>query len=166
MYAIIKTGGKQYRVQKGDVIDVELVEGEEGKEIQLGEVLFLHDGKEAKTGAPTVVGAHVTGRIVGTVGGPKITSIKYKPSHNQWKKFGHRQKYSRVEITEVGSEKKHSEKKHSEKKHTEHDHSEEHHSEKKHAHRVHAEEKHHEEKTEEKSEKKPAKKSVKKTEKK
>lgn len=161
MYAIIKTGGKQYRVSKGDVIDVELLEGEEGQEIQLGEVLFLHDGKEAKTGAPTVHGSHVTGRIVGVVGGPKITSIKYKPSHNQWKKFGHRQKYSRVEITEVGSERKHSEKKHPEKTHTEHEHSEEKHPEKKHAKRMQAEETQPEKKSEKKAEKKTVKKTAK-----
>jgi large subunit ribosomal protein L21 len=101
MYAIIKSGAKQYRVKKGDVIDVDLLEGEAGQEVQFGEALLLNDGKETKVGSPTVGKSKVTGKIIGVVLGPKITSVKYKPSHNQRRKFGHRQKYLRVEITAI-----------------------------------------------------------------
>lgn len=101
MYAIIKSGSKQYRVQKGDFIDIDLQEAEEGQEIQFGEALVLNDGKKTKIGSPTVGKSSVTGKVIGVVPGPKISSIKYKPSHNQWRKFGHRQKYLRVEITAI-----------------------------------------------------------------
>ncbi|MBA3957747.1 MAG: 50S ribosomal protein L21 [Parachlamydiaceae bacterium] len=102
MYAIIKSGGKQYRVAQGDIIDVELLDAEEGAEIQFDNVLFFHNGKKASVGAPTVAKCIVKGKIVGYSSGPKITSVKYKPSHHQYRKFGHRQPYMRVEITAIG----------------------------------------------------------------
>lgn len=105
MYAIIKTGGKQYRVKKGDVIDVELLEGDLGSVVQFGDILFMNDGSEAKIGGPMVSGGFVTGELVDIVPGEKITSVKYQPG-NHYKKFGHRQKYSRVKITDIGLEEK------------------------------------------------------------
>lgn len=122
MYAIIKSGGKQYRVKKGDVIDVELLHHDEkGAHVEFGEILFVSDGKEPKVGGPNLSDWTVMGELVDFVKGPKITSVKYQPG-NHYKKFGHRQKYCRVKITEVGSKDKHKEKhaeKHVEKHHAE-----------------------------------------------
>lgn len=101
MYAIIKTGGKQYRVEKGHIIEVELLDGEEGTEVEFSDVLFHFDGKHTKVGAPHIKGHAVKGKILGRAAGPKIQSIKYKRSHNEVRKFGHRQKYSLVEITAI-----------------------------------------------------------------
>jgi large subunit ribosomal protein L21 len=101
MYAIIKSGGKQYRVKEGDVIDVELLEGEPGASIHFGEVLFVSDGSKAEVGSPVVSGFEVIGELIGESKGEKITSIKYIPG-NHYRKFGHRQRYSRVKITTVG----------------------------------------------------------------
>lgn len=100
LYAIIKTGGKQYKVAPGDVIDVELLDADFGAQVNF-EVLFVNNGTSQQVGAPLVEGATVTGEIVDCVGGPKVSSVKYKRSHHQYRKFGHRQKYSRVKITEV-----------------------------------------------------------------
>lgn len=100
MYAIIKSGGKQLRVEEDDVVDVELLEGEEGSSVSF-DVLFIGDGSNRHVGKPTVSGYVVEGEILGESKGPKIESVKYKPSHNQWKKFGHRQKYSRVKIKKI-----------------------------------------------------------------
>lgn len=101
MYAIIKTGGKQLRVQENDVVDVELLDAEDGAVVQFDEVLFIGEGSHRHVGSPHVKGFVVQGEVLGQAAGPKIMSVKYKPSHNQWKKFGHRQKYSRVKITKI-----------------------------------------------------------------
>ena len=90
MYVIIKTGGKQYRVAEGDVIDVELLSS---------------DRSNSHVGSPLLENFPVYGEVVGTVSGEKITSLKYKRSHNQCRKWGHRQKYTRVKITGIGSNK-------------------------------------------------------------
>lgn len=101
LYAIIKSGGKQYRVQKNDVIDVELIDPPNGSQIEFGEILFVGNGQEIKFGAPHLSTHYVTGELVGVVKGPKITSVKYQPG-NHYKKFGHRQQYCRVKITDIG----------------------------------------------------------------
>jgi large subunit ribosomal protein L21 len=99
-YAIIKTGGKQYRVQEGDVIDVELLgDTQEGTVVEF-EALFVSNGSNFKFGAPHLPKS-VTGKFLGVVPGPKITTMKYKRSHNQYRHWGHRQKYSRIEITGI-----------------------------------------------------------------
>lgn len=112
MYAIIKTGGKQYRVALNDVIDVELLEAEEGAEIKFDSVLLFNDGSEIKIGSPHVGnGCVVVGQVLAQeVGGPKIMSVKYKRSHHQYRKFGHRQHYTRIKITEIKGSKKESKK--------------------------------------------------------
>jgi len=102
MYAIIETGGKQLRVAKGDVVDVELLGVEPGKKVSFEEVLFVHDGKKPHVGQPRVSGFTVQGEILGEALGPKITSVKYKRRKRQHRKFGHRQHYSRVKITNIG----------------------------------------------------------------
>lgn len=100
-YAIIKTGGKQYRVAKDDIIEVEMLNAEPGEKVEFAEVLFIGDEHSPKIGAPSVKGFKVTGELLDIVGGPKVVSLKYKPSHNNYRKFGHRQHYARVKITEI-----------------------------------------------------------------
>ncbi len=101
MYAIIKSGGKQYKVKKGDFIDVELLEGADGDKVEFKEVLFIGDDKNQTVGSPTVKGAVVKGKMVETTFGPKVTSMIFKRRKNIRRTFGHRQRYTRVEITEV-----------------------------------------------------------------
>jgi large subunit ribosomal protein L21 len=100
-YAIIRSGGKQYRVTKDAVIDIELKKEEKGARIEFEEVLFVHDGEGHSIGSPYLTDFFVAGELLDFVKGPKITSVKYQPG-NHYKKFGHRQKYCRVKITEIG----------------------------------------------------------------
>jgi large subunit ribosomal protein L21 len=104
MYAIIKTGGKQYRVAKDDVIDVELLNVDQGSSVEFSEVLFVNDGNDALIGEPVVAGYIVKGEVVGSAAGPKVVSLKYVPRGHQQKNWGHRQHYTRVKITEIGQE--------------------------------------------------------------
>ena len=102
MYAIIQTGSKQYKVKKGDVINVELVDGEVGKPVEFCDVLFFSDESgKATVGKPAVSGCAVQGQYMTIAKGPKVTSIKYKKRKNEYRKFGHRQKYSQVKITDI-----------------------------------------------------------------
>ena|SRR3569832_330478 len=101
MYAIIETGGKQYRVEKDDVIDVELLDSEAGNTVQFTNVLFFNDGKNVKVGSPYVAKAVVKGQLLMESKGPKVISFKYKQRKGVRRKVGHRQKYSRVKITEI-----------------------------------------------------------------
>ncbi|MFA6382988.1 MAG: 50S ribosomal protein L21 [Parcubacteria group bacterium] len=101
MLAIIKTGGKQYKVKEGDKIRVEKIEGEEGSKITFDEVLFLGDEKEVKVGTPVVKGAKVEGKILKTSKQKKVTGIKYKAKKRYKVKFGHRQTMTEVEITKI-----------------------------------------------------------------
>src|SRR5262245_36153508 len=101
-YAIIKTGGKQYQVSSGDVIDVELLEGERGSKVTFHDVLFLHTGKEVKIGSPLIAGAVIQGEIIDQVRGPKVIAYKYKKrKRSTRRKVGHRQNYTRIKIIEV-----------------------------------------------------------------
>lgn len=100
MYAIIATGGKQYTVQEGDVIDVELL-GTESSQITFSDIVFLSDGKAPHVGAPYVPGCSVLGECIGEVKGPKVIAFKYKKRKNYRRTVGHRQKYSRVKITKI-----------------------------------------------------------------
>lgn len=100
MYAIIETGGKQYRVEEGDVIDVELLKAESGSEVTF-KALFLNTGKAIKVGKPNVDGCEVVGEAVQEVKGPKVVNFKYKKRKNYRRKVGHRQKYSRIKIKSI-----------------------------------------------------------------
>ena len=100
-YAIIKTGGKQYRVQAGDVIDIELLDADVGGTIEFKDVLFAHNGTAARVGAPVIEGTTVRGTVLGPVRGPKVIAYKYKRRKNYRRKVGHRQDYLRVKITEL-----------------------------------------------------------------
>jgi len=99
MYAIIETGGKQYRVTEGDEIDVELVSGE--KAIQFQHVLLVSDGTSPKIGGPYVPQCVVHAELLGEVKGPKVIAFKYKKCKNYRRTVGHRQRYSRVKITKI-----------------------------------------------------------------
>src|ERR1043166_5184876 len=97
MYAVIKTGGKQYRVAEGDRIDVELLDGED---VTLAPVLLV-DGDQVFSTRAALDGASVTARVVGHAKGPKIRGFTYKNKSNQRRSWGHRQHYSTIEITGI-----------------------------------------------------------------
>ncbi|MGH1403160.1 MAG: 50S ribosomal protein L21 [Alphaproteobacteria bacterium] len=101
MFAVIKTGGKQYKVQKDDKLLVEKLEGEEGTKITLDEVLMVADDKTSKVGEPLVKGAKVEASIVAQTRGPKITIFKKKRRQNYRRKKGHRQDLTMIQITNI-----------------------------------------------------------------
>ena len=101
MYAVIVSGGKQYRVTKGDTIYVEKLDQQPDSTISF-DVLMLGSDEGVKIGAPTVAGAMVEGKVIGQVKGEKIIIYKYKSKKNYRRKAGHRQNYTKVEITAVG----------------------------------------------------------------
>ncbi len=102
MYAIIETGGKQYRVEKGDIIDVELLNGaEQGKPVEFNHVLFVNSGSDVKVGKPYISASLVRGELQQEVKGPKVVSFKYKKRKGFRRKVGHRQRYCRVKITDI-----------------------------------------------------------------
>ncbi|MFO7280402.1 MAG: 50S ribosomal protein L21 [Thermoanaerobacterales bacterium] len=100
MYAVIKTGGKQYRVENGQRLDVELLGVGESEEVELTPVLLV-DGDTVLAGPQALKGAKVTARVVGEAKGPKVTGFTYKPKTNQRRRWGHRQRYSTIEITGI-----------------------------------------------------------------
>lgn len=102
MYAVIKSGSKQYRVQKGDVIQVELVGVEPGQDVDLANVLLVcSDEGQIQVGKPTIAGCVVKAHCLAEVKGEKVTSMKYKQRKNERRKFGHRQRYSQLRILEI-----------------------------------------------------------------
>ena len=103
MYAVIQTGGKQYRVQQGDVIFVEKIDSQADEAVTFDQVLLVGDGEATKIGAPTVAGAKVEGKVLAQVRGKKIVVYKYKAKKNERKKQGHRQPYTKVEITAINA---------------------------------------------------------------
>ena len=100
MYAIIKTGGKQYRVEKSDVIYVEKLDAQEGDEVQF-DVMLVGKDEGAIVGKPLVAGASVTGKVVKQVKSAKILVYKYKAKKNERKKQGHRQPFTAVKIEKI-----------------------------------------------------------------
>lgn len=101
MYAIVKTGGKQYRVSPGDSIDVEKLPFEVGEQIELDKVLLVANGSGAKVGQPLVKGAKVKATVTRQTRGRKLIVYKYRPSKRYRRKKGHRQNYTRLRIDEV-----------------------------------------------------------------
>jgi large subunit ribosomal protein L21 len=101
MYAVIKTGGKQYKVQKDDVIRVEKLEVEAGKNVTLEEVLMLNDGKKSTIGSPLVDGAKVTAEVLEQTRADKVIIFKKKRRQNYRRKKGHRQHLTLVQITDI-----------------------------------------------------------------
>jgi large subunit ribosomal protein L21 len=102
MYAVIKTGGKQYKVASGDVILVEKLESEAGASITL-EVLMIGDGANITVGAPTVKGASVAAEVVDQVKADKVIIFKKNRRHNYRRKNGHRQKLTALKITGINA---------------------------------------------------------------
>ncbi len=102
MYAVINSGGKQLSIKEGDIINVELVDGEVGSEIILPALAIINDGK-VSANKSSVEGSTVKGHVVGTTKGPKVIGFKYKSKSNQRKRWGHRQKYTSVKITEIST---------------------------------------------------------------
>ena len=101
MKAVIVTGGKQYTVAEGDVLFIEKLNAEENATVKFDEVLAVLDGENSKIGAPVVEGAAVEAKVVKNGKGKKITILKYKAKKNEKKKMGHRQPYTKVEITKI-----------------------------------------------------------------
>ena len=103
MYAVIVTGGKQYKVSEGDTIFVEKLEVEEGSSVTFDQVLIAGEGDDVKVGAPTVDGATVDAKVVKNGKAKKIYVFKMKRKKNERKKKGHRQPYTKVEITKINA---------------------------------------------------------------
>jgi large subunit ribosomal protein L21 len=103
MYAVIKTGGKQYKVQEGDTIRVEKLEASEGDSIKLDTVLMLTDGEKVTVGTPLVAGASVSATVKAQGRGKKITIIKFRRRKHHRKQAGHRQSYTELSITGISA---------------------------------------------------------------
>ena len=101
MYAVFKTGGKQYRASTGDVITVEKIEVEKGATIELDEVLMVGEGEEVKIGSPLLEGGKVTATVVDHGRHDKIKIVKFKRRKNHRKQMGHRQYFTQLEITGI-----------------------------------------------------------------
>jgi large subunit ribosomal protein L21 len=101
MYAVIKTGGKQYRVAKDDVLKVERLDGDAGKKIEFTEVLLVGEGADVKVGAPHVSGAKVLVEVVEQTRGPKLIAFKKRRRKNSRRKRGHRQDLTTIRITGI-----------------------------------------------------------------
>ena len=101
MKAIIVTGGKQYTVSEGDILFIEKLNAEEESTVKFDEVLAILDGENSKIGAPIVEGAAVEAKVVKNGKGKKIDVIKYKAKKGEKKHIGHRQPYTKVEITKI-----------------------------------------------------------------
>jgi large subunit ribosomal protein L21 len=101
MYAVIATGGKQYRVQPGETVKVEKLELEVGKTIEFTDVLLVADGENIKLGTPHVAGAKVTAEVMGDGKGPKLLIYKYRRRKGYRRKTGHRQIFTALKITKI-----------------------------------------------------------------
>ncbi|HEY2446180.1 MAG TPA: 50S ribosomal protein L21 [Rhizomicrobium sp.] len=108
MYAVIRSGGKQYRVAKDEILTVEKLEGEVGSSVKLGEVLML-GGKHPKTGTPLLAGAVVDAEIVEHGRGEKVIAFKKKRRKNTHRKRGHRQPFTTLKITAIHAKSKEAE---------------------------------------------------------
>jgi large subunit ribosomal protein L21 len=101
MYAVVKTGGKQYRVAQGEYLKVEKLEGNEGDTIELDQVLMIADGANLKIGAPLVDGGKVTATIKSHGRAKKVEIMKFRRRKHHQKRTGHRQYYTEIEITAI-----------------------------------------------------------------
>lgn len=101
MFAVIETGGKQYKVSEGDIVFIEKLSNEEGSEVVFENVKALSAEDGLKVGTPTVAGVRVTANVLKNGKGHKIYVFKYKSKKNEKKKIGHRQPYTKVQITKI-----------------------------------------------------------------
>lgn len=100
-YAIVESGGKQYRAVEGTTIEVDRLDIEVGQQVSLGSVLLLVDGDEVAVGAPVVGGAKVNTTVVEHVKGPKVVVFRYRPKKRYRVKTGHRQQYTRLQVNSI-----------------------------------------------------------------
>jgi len=103
MYAIIRTGGKQYQVSKGDIIQVEKLSAAAGEEVSLNEVLLVKDEDRLRVGTPVLEDMSVKAKVIAHGRGPKVVIFKFKRRKNYRKKTGHRQDFTRIQIQDIVS---------------------------------------------------------------
>ena len=101
MNAVIKTGGKQYRVSQGDKLNVESLVAEPGDELEMDQVLMIHDGDAVEVGKPVIEGAKVTAKVIEHGRGDKIKIVKFKRRKHYRRQMGHRQAYTELAITGI-----------------------------------------------------------------
>jgi len=101
MYAVIATGGKQYKVTKGETLRVEKLDGEEGSTVKLDKVLMVADGDKVSVGTPTLDKASVTAKIMAQGRGDKVEIIKFRRRKHSRTRAGHRQGYTEIEVTDI-----------------------------------------------------------------
>lgn len=101
MYAVVETGGKQYRVAPGTVIAVERLPGAVGEVVELSRILLVGEGEEVRVGSPLVPGAKVRAKILGQMRGPKVTVFKFRRREKYRRKTGHRQGLTRLRVEEI-----------------------------------------------------------------
>mgnify|MGYP006267722117 CR=1 FL=1 len=101
MYAVFKTGGKQYKAAPGDVVRIEKLDAESGASVELDQVLMVADGDDVRVGAPTLAGGKVTAQVLGHGRGDKVRIIKFKRRKHHAKRMGHRQHYTELKITDI-----------------------------------------------------------------
>ncbi len=101
MYAVIATGGKQYKVTKGETLRVEKLDGEEGSTVKLDNVLMIADGDKVDVGTPTLEKASVTAKITAHGRGDKVEIIKFRRRKHSRSQAGHRQSYTEIEVTDI-----------------------------------------------------------------
>lgn len=100
-YAIVESGGKQYKAIEGATIEVDLLQVEDGQQIELNQVLLVVDGENVSVGTPNVAGARINATVQSMVKGPKIVVFKYRPKKRYRVKTGHRQQYTRLKIESI-----------------------------------------------------------------
>jgi large subunit ribosomal protein L21 len=101
VYAVVKSGARQYRASVGDTITVERLPAEVGQQLELGEVLLVADGEQIEIGQPTIGGAKILATVVAQEKGPKIRIFKYHPRKRYRRRAGHRQRYTRLRVDEI-----------------------------------------------------------------
>ncbi|MDD5644881.1 MAG: 50S ribosomal protein L21 [bacterium] len=103
MYAVIETGSKQYKVEKGDIIDIELVEKKPGEKFDFEKILLVADKNDVRIGTPLVQDAKVTGEVLSLKKGRKLVAFFYRRRKDSKRKVGHRQKYLSVRISDISA---------------------------------------------------------------
>jgi large subunit ribosomal protein L21 len=103
MYAVFATGGKQYRATTGDILKIEKLDVEKGAKVELDQVLMVGEGEDVKVGSPYLKGGKVTAKVVEHGRGEKIRIIKFKRRKHHMKRMGHRQDFTRIEITKIAA---------------------------------------------------------------
>jgi large subunit ribosomal protein L21 len=101
MYAVIETGGKQYKVAKNDVILIDTISAKQGGEVKISKVLLISEGGAVHVGNPHVKGSHVVCEVLGNIRGDKVVAFKYKKRKSEKKKIGHRQELLKLKVKEI-----------------------------------------------------------------